>query len=171
MFEPDSMLWGIVFVAFFTACWYYAVFYLGCRGTNERFSPDNPRYRALDWEDGGKFYQRHFHIKSWKDKLPQRVPEDGFSKEHLEAVTPEYLDEFLVETCRGEWIHFNNFLLSFVLLVVAPKGLRIFSSLINAVIHLPYIMIQRYNRFRLLRCRDRLRRQQNRSSGFAAASD
>ncbi len=167
MFDADSMLWKVLFVAFFTAIWYYIVFRLGCRGTDERFSPDGRRYRAFDWEDNGKFYQRYFHIKSWKDKLPQRIPEDGFSKEHLKPVTAEYLDTFLIETCRGEWIHFSNFLLSFALLLIAPIELRLLSATLNALVHLPYVMIQRYNRFRLIRCRDRLRRQKNGHSPFS----
>lgn len=161
MFGPDSILWKFLVLILFAAVWYYVVFRLGCCGSDERFSPDLRRYSALPWEDGGKFYQRCFRIKSWKDKLPQRIPEDGFSKAHLDTVTPEYLDTFLTETCRGEWIHTGNLLLSVVLLLAAPKGLRLLSALLNAVVHLPYIMIQRYNRFRLLRCRDRLRRQQH----------
>ena len=53
------------------------------------------------------------------------------------------------------------------LLLVAPRELRMLSAILNAVVHLPYIMIQRYNRFRLLRCRNRLRRQQQRASGIS----
>ena len=168
MLAPNSMLWKFLFVILFTTVWYYIVFRLGCRGTDDRFSPDRRRYCALSWEEDGKFYQRCFHIKSWKDKLPQRVPEGGFSKEHLDTVTPEYLDTFLTETCRGEWIHSGNLLLSAALLLIAPRELRMLSAILNAIVHLPYIMIQRYNRFRLLRCRNRLRRQQQRASGAPA---
>ena len=34
------------------------------------FAPELPFWRAHRWEQGGRFYERVFHIKSWKRLLP-----------------------------------------------------------------------------------------------------
>lgn len=160
MFHSDSPVRQLMSVLLFAAIWHLCVFYLGTKCSTEKFSMKKKRYQALAWEKDGKWYQKHLKIKSWKDKLPQRVPDDGFSKEHLDTVTPEYLDEFIMETCRGEWIHFSNFLLAFAILLIVPHPFKIPFALAVMILHLPYIIIQRYNRFRLARCRERLVRQQ-----------
>ncbi len=145
-------------IAIFAALWHLAVFLLGTRRGESMFDETRKRYQPFGWEQDGKWYQRRLRIKSWKDKLPQRVPDGGFSKEHLDGVTVAYLDRFILETCRGEWIHFSNFLLAGVLLLFVSGPLKIPCALAIALLHLPYVAIQRYNRFRLVRYRDRLAR-------------
>ncbi len=157
----NSPVRQFVSVILFAALWHLCVFYLGTHGSEARFDFRKKRYRAFKWEKDGKWYQKYLKIKSWKDRLPQRVPDDGFSKERLETVSEEYLNEFIMETCRGEWIHFANFLLTFAILLIAPHPFKIPLALADMLLHMPYIMIQRYNRFRLVRCRERLLRQQS----------
>lgn len=123
------------------------------------FDERRRRYQPFFWEENGKWYQRKLKIKSWKDRLPQKVPEGGFSKEHLDGVSVEYLNQFILETCRGEWIHFSNALLGILFLLFAPPLFKIPCALLIFLGHLPYVAIQRYNRFRLVRYRDRLVRQ------------
>lgn len=162
MFEhwllPFKQLFSI---AIFAALWHVAVFLLGTRCNEKMFDERKWRYQPFFWEQNGKWYQRHLKIKSWKDRLPQRVPDGGFSKEHLDGASVDYLNQFILETCRGEWIHFSNALLSLALLLFAPSPFKIPCAILILLIHLPYVAIQRYNRFRLIRCRNRVSRQTN----------
>lgn len=153
---PVKQLFSIVI---FSALWHVAVFLVGTRCNEKMFDEHKWRYQPFFWEQDGKWYQRRLKIKSWKDRLPQRITEDGFSKEHLDGASVDYLNRFILETCRGEWIHFSNALLSIVLLLFAPQPFKILCAVIVLLIHLPYVAIQRYNRFRLIRCRNRAARQ------------
>ncbi len=144
------------------ACTVYhlAAFVLCVYLPKDVFNPNRRRYRAFQWEKGGKWYQKHLRINSWKDKLPQHVAKGGFSKETLANLTPAFLDEFLLETCRAEWYHTGCLLLIFPLLVSsfwAPSLLILAAA--DLVMHLPFLIIQRYNRARMAPLRQRLNRR------------
>ena len=71
-----------------------------------KFRVESPFYRPRKWEQGGKFYERVFTVRSWKDKLPDAGPWfSGFSKGGLKSRDRDYLEEFQQETCRGEFSH------------------------------------------------------------------
>lgn len=158
MFVHLSGFKQLLLCLFLIGLWHLLVFLFGTKCGNAMFDETRRRYQPFQWEQGGKWYQKHLRIKAWKDKLPQRIPEEGFSKEHMEGASIEYLDQFILETCRGEWIHGANLLLGFLILLIAPHPFKIPLGLGLIFLHLPYMIIQRYNRFRLVRCRDRARR-------------
>jgi len=64
---------------------------------------------ARAWERTGRFYERVFGIKAWKDRLPDaaRWYGGGFAKGTLAAAEPEYLRRFIRETWRGELCHWS----------------------------------------------------------------
>lgn len=105
------------------------------------------------WERNGKFYSNVLRINQWKDWLPQHTGKDGFSKEHLDNISIEYLDRFIMETCRGEWNHVMNCRFWIVLILINDLPIGIFLSLCVIAGNLPFAMIQRYNRLRLQRLR------------------
>ncbi len=120
-------------------------------------------YQKKDWEKNGRWYKEKLKIHKWKDILPQHVGKDGFSKQHLQGTNIEYLNDFIFETCRGEWNHrvnsfFSVFALIFGILIKNPFVAIIVSTL-NLLGNLPFVAIQRYNRTRLLTLKKRIERK------------
>lgn len=116
-------------------------------------------FRAFRFERGGKFYQM-FGIDRWKLRLPD-------ISEYIKSVFPKkvepeaardsrYFARFATETCVSELVHFALILLSPVYLVLnwdAEWGAAV--MLIDIVVNIPFIMVQRYNRPRLVRVAER----------------
>lgn len=113
------------------------------------FDPNKPYYHSWSWEQNGAFYQRHFHIRTWKDKLPSVNSLDHFSKKNLGQLSPNYLRQFIFQTCRGESHHVRSILTTAVFLMWNPTGLFLLIFLLSTLGNLPFIFIQRYNRPRL----------------------
>ena len=109
------------------------------------------RFRLRKWEQGGRFYRNVLKIHRWKDRMPQHIGKDGFSKAKLEQrLTEEYLALFLMETCRGEWYHTAALGGIPILLLCNPFWLGASISMPLLLVHGGCIVIQRYNRARLL---------------------
>ena len=105
---------------------------------------------------GEKWYADHLKINKWKDFLPQHIGKDGFSKDHLDDVSIEYLDEFILETCRGEWNHIANCYFAVVLFIINPFWTAFILTILLFLGNLPFAIIQRYNRFRLVKLKNTL---------------
>ena len=110
-------------------------------------------YRERKWEEGGRIYERVFFVKKWKSRLPDigDFLKWRFSKKHLAGTKSDYLYRFLIESCKAELTHWMIILSSF--LFIFWGGLVTFSRilLLAAMLNGPYIIIQRYNRPRLVR--------------------
>ena len=117
-------------------------------------------YKLHPYEQEGKFYTKHFKINAWKDKLPQfsELTKFGFSKASLNTVSSEYLEIFYIETMRAELTHWFLILFSPIYLCFADKILITFTITCNILGNLPFIMIQRYNRGRVLKLLEHLRK-------------
>ena len=136
-----------------------------------RFSPDKRIYRPHRWEKDGRFYSEVMHINKWKDRLPQHVGKNGFSKSHLDSLSPEYIDRFIAETCRGEWNHKVNCLFALVLLSINKFYLGLLLSILLISGNLPFICIQRYNRLRLQKLRSMIVRRSQRHTAPDPSED
>ncbi len=90
--------------------------------------------------------------------MPQHIGKDGFSKEHLTDISIDYVDEFIFETCRGEWVHLKNCICIVVTMLINPLLVGIVFSFLIMLGNLPFAVIQRYNRFRLQVLRKKLLR-------------
>lgn len=102
-----------------------------------------------------RFYERVLRIKRWKDRLPEggSLFRGGFSKKRLAASDTDYLRLFLVETRRGEWTHWLS-IVPAPLFFIWNEPLYGWMMMLYALIaNLPFILILRYNRLRLLRMR------------------
>jgi glycosyl-4,4'-diaponeurosporenoate acyltransferase len=114
-------------------------------------------YRVRDWENGGEIYERLFRVKSWKSKLPDIGDffKWRFSKRHFRSSGKSYVRTFLMESCKAEFAHWMIILSSPVFLLLGgPKAFFEF-FLLSTVLNLPYIIIQRYNRPRMIRLLDK----------------
>lgn len=138
-------LWNALIIAM----WHVAVFLLCVKIHTSFFDATKHRYLPRQWEKGGRWYRDKLKIHLWKDKVPQHIGKDGFSKAHLTDVSIEYLDEFIMETCRGEWMHFTNCLCVVVMFLINSLWVGLLFTLLILLGNLPFAVIQRYNRFRL----------------------
>lgn len=172
MLRGQPVLAALIINLILGTVWHYTSFLICVFRKTSSFSPDKKIYRPHKWERGGKFYSDVFKINKWKDILPQHIGRHGFSKEHLTDLSPEYVDEFIMETCRGEWNHRMNCLFGVVLFLINSFFTAFILTLLLLLGNLPFIFIQRYNRMRLQKLKATLlkkarleaRRQQLRSS-------
>lgn len=144
------------------AVWHYLIFFLCVSINTTAFDANRKIYQPHKWERDGKFYNDVLKINKWKDFLPQHIDKDGFSKNHIDDVSIEYLDEFIMETCRGEWNHTMNCMFSVILFFLNGFTMALILSLCLLIGNLPFAVIQRYNRFRLQKLRKMIVRKQER---------
>lgn len=90
-------------------------------------------------------------IKKWKNKLPAM---NATLKNLKNNLTTEYLDKIIMQTYYAEFGHLLIAVLGFLCILINPNEyfLMAFSfSVLNFFIHIPFYLIQRYNRPRLLK--------------------
>lgn len=126
------------------------------------FEPTKKLYVTRKWEKNGNLYIKNFKIKKWKDYLPQFVAKGGFSKKHLPSsknVDAGYLKVFISETCRAEWNHLMCSMYFIVSFCINSVENAVIFSLIPIICNFPFLIIQRYNRIRLLKLEKKYTRQ------------
>ena len=108
---------------------------------------------ARVWEQDGRFYERAFGVKRWKDRLPDgaRWVGGGFAKGKLSGRDPEYLHRFIRETWRGELCHWVALGCAPVFILWNPWWADLVMVAYGVVANLPCILAQRYNRLRFER--------------------
>lgn len=126
--------------------------WLGTALNAGRFNPDRFWFRTRRWEHKGRVYERAFRIRAWKDRLPDGAAwfSNGFPKAELRQRTAAYRERFIRETCRGEAVHWLVAACAPLFFLWNPPwagGVMIAYAL---VANLPCILVQRYNRARLI---------------------
>lgn len=139
-----------------------------CLGTAHvvRFLPKS-WYAKNDWFFAERPFERKLYKKirldRWKDKLPEGGGLWNFQKRALsEELTPAYADRFILETKYGEVGHLGMAILGFACIWINPDEYALvflICALVNVVVQIPFCLIQRYNRPRLIRLRSRLARK------------
>ena len=166
--KDQTFLNAMVINILIAAVWHFSTFIFCVSVDTSFFDPEKKMYLPKKWERGGKFYSDVLKINRWKDMLPQHIGKNGFSKDHLDDVSIEYLDEFIMETCRGEWNHSMNCMLSVVIVIINTPVMGISLSFLVFLGNLPFALIQRYNRFRLQRLRSTIIRKEQLKNKKAA---
>ena len=142
-------------------CWSAAVGYIGHRRPLSAFGSDRWWSRLRPFESGGWWYARMLHIKAWKDRLPElgALFSGGFAKRGA-TCDVAYLERLTIETRRAEWVHWVAFLLWPVFAVWNPPWAVAVMFVYALVVNAPCLVVQRYNRARLLRAVAMLRRRE-----------
>jgi len=137
----DVVAWGV-----FHAGTGYAAHRLG----DERLSHDGWLLRPRSFEDGGRFYRRTLRIHRWKDRVPEAgaLFDGGISKRELPARDTAGLELFVRETRRAELAHWWAMGCGPVFVLWNPPLAAGLLVGYGVVANLPFILIQRYNRFR-----------------------
>jgi glycosyl-4,4'-diaponeurosporenoate acyltransferase len=125
------------------------------------FNSKNWLFRERRWEKNGKIYEILFKVKFWKDWLPDAGPwfKGGFPKRKLLSLDADYLKRFIIETCCGETAHWIIFLCSPIFFFWNKAWVGCLMIGVGAVLNLPCVTVQRYNRFR---CEALLKKSQDR---------
>ena len=109
-------------------------------------------FRTRLWERHGAIYEEIFRVRKWKSLIPSggTVFRGGFSLKRLVSHDQEYLRKWVLESCRAEvthWICLPTVLLFFLW---NPLLGDILNTIYVVVANVPCIIVQRYNRPRLL---------------------
>ena len=113
-------------------------------------------YKAMAWEMGGAVYL-HIAIQHWKDRAPDmsKVVKSTVPKKILSQRNPEHLRQLILETCSAERVHWILVFLSPIFLIFLHGAFGVAAMLIYILGNLPFIVIQRYNRPRLVQLMER----------------
>jgi len=138
-----------IVIAANVACW--PLLQLGIaaavtRMNPDRFTRDTWYSHVPGWETG--FYRRWLRIRRWKQMLPDGAPWVGghFRKKTLKRRDPAYLRQFAAETRRGEAAHWLMFACFPIFFLWNPPWARTVMVVYAAIVNLPCIVVQRYNR-------------------------
>lgn len=138
----------------FVAAWHYLSFRIIILPDSLAFYKEDNKNDFCSFLKKEKFYEKILKIKKWKDKIPQFVIKNGFSKKKIQNFNLEYLKKFIAETYRAEIDHLVCcFSIPVLFLINNLKNIKL-SYIISGLIilgNLPCILIQRYNRFRIRR--------------------
>ena len=116
------------------------------------FEPTRFLWRVHGFEDGGKLYEHVFHIRSWKLLLPDGGgvwKKRSYKKKNLTDYSEENLHRFLIETSRGELVHWLGILPFWVFGLFAPPAVIWIMLLYALIVNVPCLIAQRYNRPRV----------------------
>ena len=109
-------------------------------------------YRPFGWEKNGEIYRR-IHIHKWKDRVPDmsKHVKTMFAKEIVSPRDPEYTRRLILETCVAELTHYMLIFISPIFTQHLTGIYGYIGMIVYALGNLPFILIQRYNRPRLVR--------------------
>ena len=139
----DIVVWG---------GWSSLVGYVAHRRPVGAFDRDTWLYRLRRFERGGAWYRR-IGIKRWKEWLPEAggLFTGGFAKRAVRLHDREHLERFVVETRRAEWTHWTIMLITPLFLVWNWWWVDLAMIAYALAANGPCLIVQRYNRARLLR--------------------
>lgn len=108
-------------------------------------------YRPFGFERRGKIYHS-IKVHRWKDKAPDmsKLVKGIFKKKLPMRRDDQYLINLIRETCVAEFVHLMLILASPVFLFVFDGWHGCVTMAVYGVLNLPFIIIQRYNRPRLV---------------------
>ena len=116
------------------------------------FEPTHFLWRTHGFEQDGRLYEKVFHIRSWKHLLPDGGgvwKKRSYKKKNLTDYSEANLHRFLIETSRGELVHWLGILPFWVFGLFAPPAVIWIMLLYALVVNVPCIIAQRYNRPRV----------------------
>lgn len=143
---------------FLNCCIYLALmgiisFFVGRLLPKRWFHPDRFPYRSYPFERNGRVYER-LKIRSWQNKVPDmsRIVPKLMPAKRLTGDYKEKLPRMIQETCVAELIHSILCFTGFYCVWLWPGAGGLTVAVLHALfLNLPFILIQRYNRPRLMK--------------------
>lgn len=120
----------------------------------ERWLQSDPvPLHRLPWESASFF--RRLRVARWAARIPEFGSAfGGQSKDTLPGRSRADLAVYLVEVRRAEWVHWGSVAGSLVLFVFNPWWLALAFVVAVSLVNLPFLLVLRNNRFRILRILD-----------------
>lgn len=120
-------------------------------------------YAAWKWEKGGKIYDK-IHVHTWKDRVPDmsKIAPRMVRKSIRLTDGSAAVDRLVQETCVAEMVHLVLMLLSFIIYWICPDLRGAIAAVVYGLSHVPFIIIQRYNRPTLALLASRLKEREER---------
>ena len=140
--------------------------YVGQALPRRWFHPDRFPFKSFRWEQEGNVYRR-LGVQHWKDLVPDmsKVMPDMIPKRVSLRGTAEEAMTLVQETCVAEAVHGVLMVLSVGNYLLCQNLLGLAVTLFDALfLNLPYWIIQRYNRPKLLRLAEKLHRKESHGS-------
>lgn len=144
----EHLLYCLVYFALIGA----SCFVLG-RIIPKSFSPERFPFRLFGWEKQGTVYNL-LCVRRWKEKLPDMsaiLPRVMPSKQLPKRATAADLELMIQETCVAELVHGILCVLGFGCVLIWKGVCGWVVSIVYLLANIPYIIIQRYNRPKLMR--------------------
>jgi len=131
----------------------FAVGYGAHRLALSRLDHDGRLTRLASFEQDGRWYERRLRIRRWKDRLPEAggLFAGGFSQRALRDRRRDTLERFVAETRRAELTHWVLLFMAPLFFLWNPAWLAAAMVLYALAANVPCLLVQRYNRARLLR--------------------
>ena len=125
------------------------------RSLNYKNSPFAP----FEWEENGRFYQKTLHISKWKDKMIDmgKASASTAAKQIGDTVSEDSIEFMIQETCKAEITHFAIIVFSPIMFIFMTAPYSFFGVILYDLSNLFDIIIQRYNRPRLVRLLEKLK--------------
>lgn len=120
--------------------------------------PEKGWFCSFAFERNGTVYEK-LGIRKWQNRLPDmsRILPFMMPAKNLSGDYEERLPEMIRETCVAEIIHIAVSIFALPCLWIWPgAGGVIVTTIYIGLLNLPFILIQRYNRPRLLRLQKKL---------------
>jgi glycosyl-4,4'-diaponeurosporenoate acyltransferase len=138
----DVLAWGV---------FHAATGYAAHRLDDDRLGRDGWLLRPRSFETGGRWYRRRLRIDGWKDRVPEAgdLFGDGVSKRRLPSWDATGLQLFARETRRAELAHWWAMACGPVFVLWNPPLATGLLIAYGVAVNVPFIAIQRYNRFRI----------------------
>lgn len=127
------------------------------------FHADCFPYRAFAWENGGKIYNK-LGIRKWKDRVPDmsRIAKNMVAKKLPVGSSSAQMERLVQETCVAEMVHALLIVAGLWVLKLWPTVWGVLFYLVYALLgNLPFIIIQRYNRPRLMKLFSKTKKHEN----------
>lgn len=134
-------------------------FFLGEKLPRKWFNPEKFPFRSFAWENEGKIYEK-IGIQWWKTHTPDmsKYIRRAFPKQGNMMRDPVHLRRLVVETCSAEFVHWCLIFLSPVFVVLMDE-LGVLSMVIYILGNMVSLVIQRYNRPRILKIVQRIEKR------------
>ena len=133
--------------------WFYFIGYVASILPEKFLKKDYFFTHILFFEENPNWFKRYFLINKWKDKMPELGGffKKGFQKRSVANGEIAQLELFIKETRRAEIAHWLMTAGWILTTLFNPMWAVIFNIIFAHVVNFPCLIIQRYNRVRLIK--------------------
>lgn len=133
--------------------WFYLVGYVVSKIPERFLQNDYILTKLFEFEKNTNWFKKYLKIDKWKDRLPElgNFFGEGFPKRSVATGDISHFKVFIRETRRAEiahWIMTGGWILT---IIFNPLWAILFNLVFAHLVNFPCLLVQRYNRVRLLR--------------------